>query len=97
MYCFNVVDNDQRLMKDLEDVKRRLEEVTNLVKQSDEWIAQASGETREAEINVTQAENTIKRAQEEYQVREGENAGGGGERGTHPTQSVGVVSKSKNT
>lgn len=93
------MDNDQRLMKDLEDVKRRLEEVTNLVKQSDEWIAQASGETREAEINVTQAENTIKRAQEEYQVRDGENPKGRGERGyaPPPTQNVSVVNKSKNT
>lgn len=79
MYCCNVVDTDQGLMNGLEDVKRRLEEVTNLVKQSDEWIAQASGETREAEINVTQAENTIKRAQDEYQVREGE-----GRKGIHP-------------
>lgn len=78
------MDNDQRLMKDLEDVKRRLEEVTNLVKQSDEWIAQASGETQEAEINVTQAENTIKRAQEEYQVRDGENPRGGEKGGAPP-------------
>lgn len=62
------MSSDKSLIDELEAMKKRLDDVANLIKQADNWIVQANAETREAEVNATQAEHTIEQARDVLQV-----------------------------